>query len=108
MFTTFRRFLVLGCWAFWLGGFIFYIAIVVPRSMEVLEQHPNLPHRTQGFVTRRVAPWLNGAGMVSLSLFALDWACSRRRAGRLAWIQAACWFGMAATLIWLWILFEHL
>ena len=49
-----RRFLVLAALMFWQGGFTFYAAVVIKVGQDVLGSH-----RRQGFVTRRVAQYLN-------------------------------------------------
>ena len=96
-----RRFVVLAAWSFWLGGFVFYTAVVVPISMRVLERHPHMPKRTQGFVTREVATSLNVTGAAALAVFAVETLGTRRAAGRLAWAQALCVALMTAGLVWL-------
>lgn len=52
----------------WLGGFMFYSAVVI----HVL--HDQLTSLDAGFITREVTVWLNGLGMASLALLAaLAW-----------------------------------
>ncbi len=90
MATLLRRFLVLAALMFWLGGFTFYGAIVVPIGQK--EFGPK-----QGIVTRQVTHYMNLSGAVALVIFAWDLVLLKngpiRR--RLLWI---CWAGMAVTL----------
>src|SRR5947209_19521490 len=62
-----RGFLLLWLLMFWLGGFTFYAAVVVPIGTEVLGSAAD-----QGWITRRVTPWLNVAGAVALAGWAWD------------------------------------
>ncbi len=92
-----RRCLVLAALMFWVGGFTFYAAVVVPVGRQAIGTR-------QSEVTRPVTGYLNLAGAVSLVPFAWDAArcgdpCRRRRL--LRW---GTWAGMAltlATLLWL-------
>ena len=56
--TTFAaiifRTLLITTFALWFGGFIFYVAFVVPIGTEVLGSA-----RSQGFITQQVTHWLN-------------------------------------------------
>jgi len=77
------RFLVVSAIAFWLGGFTFYAAVVVPVGADVLGSH-----QVQGFVTQQVTNWLNVAGVCALPiLFVNALVFSRHRAGWLRWLS---------------------
>lgn len=67
---TARRFVLLQLLMFWQGGFLFYALIVVPIGSDVTVSI------TQGFVTRRVADWLNAAGLITLVLLLAEAATS--------------------------------
>ena len=78
---------------FWQGGFMFYGAVVVPVGSEVLGSH-----REQGFVTRSVTNYLNGAGVLCLAVWCWDVFQGRRTGSkwhRLRWIL---WATLAAAL----------
>ncbi len=62
-----RRFLLLWLLMFWLGGFTFYAAVVVPIGTEVLGSSSE-----QGWITQRVTNWLNLAGALALAGWAWD------------------------------------
>jgi hypothetical protein len=64
-----RRFLLLQLLMLWQGGFLFYALVVVPIGGEVLGSSTD-----QGFITRRVANWLNIFGVVCVALLFYD-AC---------------------------------
>ena len=98
--VSLRRFLVLITLIFWLGGFTFYSAVVVPIGRQVLGSH-----RDQGFITRHVAPWLNIACAVFLAtsawdVFSFSPACK--------WPRRIVWLLLAATLIALFALYPYL
>jgi len=102
MYIVVRRFLVLAALMFWLGGFTFYSAVVVPIGQE------QLGHRTQGEVTRQVTNYLNLAGAVSLGVLAWDVAVSTdksRPQRRARWLS---WAAMVVALGWLVWLHRHL
>lgn len=84
-----RRFLLLAALGFWQGGFTFYATIVVPMGEEVLGSSID-----QGFVTRRVANYLNLAGAVALSLLFWDVATTKRKSRS----RAVSWLVMAISL----------
>lgn len=88
-----RRFLTLVAFAFWLGGFAFYTGVVVPVGTEVLGSPV-----AQGFVTRRVAFWMNVAGVASIPMLLWDAAatCSWRRS------RVALTILVAIALVALW------
>jgi hypothetical protein len=93
MWTLLRRFLVVAALMFWLGGFTFYAAVVVPIGTAVLGTS-----RDQGFITRRVTVYLNLAGAVALVPLAGDVAAGRDPS---AWRRRArwgIWLGMLLTL----------
>jgi hypothetical protein len=94
-----RRYLALAALIFWLGGFTFYVSVVVPIGTKVLGSALR-----QGFITREVTRWLNLSATVALGLLALDLlgrdlARWRVRARLGLWLfMAAC----QALLFWLW------
>ncbi len=99
MSSLVRRFLVLVALMFWLGGFTFYSAVVVPVGQSVL-----LSHTEQGFITREVTNYLNLSGAAALTFFAWDIACSPDRLRSRRWIRWLTWTGMLlmlGALIWL-------
>src|SRR5262249_10459368 len=91
--TITRRFLVLVALMFWLGGLMFYGAVVVPIVRAQLIG----PERS--LITQRVTGWINFAGTIAILLmFAEVWAAS---ASRWRWLA---WAGMALpqlAVIWL-------
>jgi hypothetical protein len=94
-----RRFLVVVALMYWIGGFTFYAAVVVPVGTDVLGSAAN-----QAAVTRQVAHTINLSGAVALCLFVWDIAATRRvRVAR--WLA---WAGMAACLVALMVLYPHL
>ncbi|MBX9677655.1 MAG: hypothetical protein K2X38_02745 [Gemmataceae bacterium] len=95
-FTIFWRWLLLASYAFWLGGFVFYAAVVVPIGTDVLESRVE-----QGFITRRVSYWINISGAIALALFAIDLLMPPRR---MRWGLLPLWISMAiaqAVLMWM-------
>src|SRR4051812_37491119 len=72
-----RRFLVVALFAFWMGGFTFYIGVAIPVASEVLGSH-----RAAGFITQQVTQWLNLAGVVTLLVLVwnviADWRAATR------------------------------
>ncbi len=89
-----RRFLLLWLLMFWLGGFTFYAAVVVPIGTEVLGSSFE-----QGWITRRVTNWLNVAGAVALTGWAWDIAADpapTRLRQRLRWLL---WLLLAIGLV---------
>jgi hypothetical protein len=101
-----RRGLVLAVLLFWIGGFTFYAAVVVPVGQEVLGSH-----RKQGFVTRQITHYLNLAGAVALVPLAWDTAVSRTGSPRRRRARWAAWLGMGLTLgllVWLHVRLDDL
>jgi hypothetical protein len=99
MHTFLRRFLLLIAFAFWQGGFTFYAAVVVPVATEALGSA-----KEQGFITRRVARYINLAGAAALALFVWDMAAARdpaRWRRRLRWLAWLVMAGCLALLVWL-------
>jgi hypothetical protein len=94
-----RRFLVIVALMYWTGGFTFYAAVVVPVGTDVLGAADR-----QAAITRQVAHTINLTGAVALALFAWDILATRRlRLGR-----GLAWAGMAACLVVLFALYQHL
>src|SRR5690606_34269923 len=96
----FRRYVVLVALMFWMGGFTFYTAVVVPEGTRVLGS----PLR-QGFITREVTWWLNVSGAVALAILAADVILThdpsrlrRMSRGTLILLMAGC----QGFLFWLW------
>jgi hypothetical protein len=97
MVRWFRRFLVLAALFFWLGGFTFYAAVVVPIGQEVLTSGT-----TQGFITRQVSIYLNLAGAVALAPLLWDALVRSSGVGRFRkLLRLGCWAGLAVTLLML-------
>src|SRR5947209_1543756 len=96
------RFLVLAALMFWIGGFTFYAAIVVPIGTDVIGSKAG-----QGEITRQVAPDINWSGAVALAIFAVDIAMTRSARGW-RWGRWLSWLGMAVCLVVLMILYPRL
>jgi hypothetical protein len=62
-----RRFLVLLTLLFWLGGSLFYAAVVIPVGLSTLD-----PREQQFFVTQAVTNYLNLACAAALAVWAWD------------------------------------
>ena len=92
---TVRRFLLAVSLAFWLGGFTFYGAVVVPTGMKVLGGHVR-----QGFITQQVTDWLNLASLVAIPIILWDIARLWHANGRV-WrvVSAGAWVAMALLQI---------
>ncbi len=88
------RLLALWSMVFWLGGFTFYAAVVIP----VLHDQLGSPLET-GLVTRRVTDVLNAAGFVTIvlawTLFRMEPERPSVRSARRRWSGAA----LAATTV---------
>src|SRR5262245_16174595 len=65
MLTWLRRFLALTALAFWMGGFTFYGAVVIPIGRRIFDG-------MFSEVTSPVTYWLNIAGAVALALLLWD------------------------------------
>src|SRR5438445_319875 len=100
--TTLRRFLVLAAIAFWLGGFTFYVSVVVPVGTDVLGSAMQ-----QGLITRRVTAWLNLAGACALVPLSLDALTDDRSAWRHR-ARLALWALVAVCQAALFVLHRHL
>lgn len=61
--SALRGWLAALAFAFWMGGFTFYAAVVIPTAHEVLGSHLEV-----GFITRQVTWWLNWAAVPALAL----------------------------------------
>src|SRR5262245_7632544 len=99
MLRPVRRFLVIATLMLWQGGFTFYAAVVVPIGMDELGSHT-----AQGFITRRVAPFLNLAGVVALLPMIADvlWTRGDRPVRvRLRWAALIILSLTLVTLLWL-------
>jgi len=99
MLLFLRRYLVLAGLLFWLGGFTFYAAVVVPIGQEVLGSHFE-----QGLITRHVAQYLNLSAALVLVVLAWDGAAahdpsSGRRLAR--WLSWAGMLVLLGVLVWL-------
>ena len=71
--------LSLLCFAFWFGGFGFYVSAVVPIGTEVLGTALD-----QGMITRRVTVWLN----ISCAVATIAMLYESFRVQRTAWMRA--------------------
>lgn len=87
------RSLVLALWGAWVGGFMFYGAIVVPIL------HDELDSLTAGGITRRVTDGLNAVGAIALATWAalliVEGRTARRIVGRARWVA----FGISTGLL---------
>jgi hypothetical protein len=91
--TIVRRFLVLAAVMFWLGGFTFYGAVVVPVGSAILGSHLD-----QGWITRSVTNFINLAGLVALGIWAWDLAAAKDAAAWRRWSRWALWAIMLICL----------
>ena len=94
-----HRFAVVAALMYWIGGFTFYAAIVVPTGSRVLGSGAE-----QARITREVTESLNVTGAVALAIFALDIFFTRRW----KWSRWLTWAVMAVTLAMLVVLRTHL
>jgi len=91
-----RRFLVVLALMFWMGGFMFYGAVVVPTNRIELKDMPQ-----RGTITQHVTEWMNFAGTLALLVLFVDTYASAAGSQRWRWV---CWAGMVIPhlfLIWL-------
>jgi hypothetical protein len=91
-----RRFLVVFALMFWMGGFMFYGAVVVPTNRIELKDMPQ-----RGTITQRVTEWMNLAGTLALLVLFVDTYASAGSRQPSRWIA---WAGMVMPhlfLIWL-------
>jgi hypothetical protein len=89
-----RRWFLLWLLMFWLGGFTFYAAVVVPIGTDVLGSSLQ-----QGAITRQVTNWLNLAGAATLGAWAVELVVSPAPTPlrqRLRWLS---WCVMAVPLL---------
>jgi hypothetical protein len=101
--STLRRYLVLVVLMFWLGGFTFYVSVVVPIGTKVLGS----PLR-QGMITRQVTLCLNLAGAASLVPLGWDTLVGRDPAAWRFRTRAGLWLFVAACQIGLFALHGYL
>ncbi len=94
MMTLIRRWLLLLALMFWLGGFTFYGAVVVPIGSSVLGSE-----REQGFITRSVTNYLNLAGVIALAIWAWDLAAMRGTSPGGRRLRLVIWAGCAVSLV---------
>src|SRR5262245_32081778 len=88
---TFIRFLAVAVLMFWLGGFTFYVSVVVPVGTKVLKSG-----RRQGFITREVTHWLNVSGAVGLAVLSGELLAARDPSRWRFRSRIALWAFMAA------------
>src|SRR5262249_36245318 len=72
-------------------------AVVVPIGTEVLGSPAE-----QGFITRRVAVWINVLGTGALALFFLDWLPRR------GWARLGIWVGLASLQVVLFLVWPRM
>src|SRR5258708_40039244 len=92
-----RRYTVLLAFALWMGGFTFYSTIVIPTGAKVLGGE-----REVGFITQQVTNWLNGLGVLTLSILAWNAFAEGNGVPR-RWLTLA-WIGMAGSQVGLFLL----
>jgi hypothetical protein len=89
------RFVTIGAFAFWQGGFTFYGAVVIQVAPGVFGSHVPV-----GFITQRVSNWLNLIGAITLLILLCNLLIARSRISRrLMWGLTASWVIMAILLI---------
>jgi hypothetical protein len=98
-----RRLLLVWLLMFWLGGFTFYAAVVVPIGTDVLGSPMN-----QGAITQQVTNWLNVAGAAALAGWAWDVAANPAPSRRRQATRWALWALMSLLLVVLAILHRRL
>jgi hypothetical protein len=98
------QFLSVAALAFWLGGVVFYGAVVVPTAHETLRSH-----REIGFVTRVVTGTANLAGVATIALLGVRLGLDWRRLARSGRLTMAISLGvMLAAQVALILLRAHL
>ena len=91
---VFRRFVVIGAVAFWVGGFTFYTGVVVHVGAAALHSH-----RRQGFITQHVTNWLNLSGAFALIVLLWELLASRATAKWVRRTMIAAWLLMAVLQV---------
>jgi len=91
---VFRRFVVIGAIAFWVGGFTFYTGVVVHVGAAALHSH-----RRQGFITQHVTNWLNLSGAIALIVLLWELLASRASPKWVRRTMLAAWLIMAALQV---------
>lgn len=97
------RLSVIGALMFWLGGFTFYAAVVIPTAHDVLGSH-----REVGFITQAVTYWINLSGAVTavlLLVYLLRTSSGQWRSARGLW---ATWVVLTAAQLALFLLHPSL
>jgi len=90
--STIWRTLLLCTGAYWLGGTLFYITVVIHTAHDVLGSQHEF-----GFVTREVTRQLNLVGVAALSLLLLNMLPAVRRPPRARGVLLlGTWLAMAA------------
>ena len=77
------RLSVIGALMFWLGGFTFYAAVVIPTAHDVLGSH-----REVGFITQAVTYWINLSGAATAALLLIHLL---RTSDRQRWLSRGLW-----------------
>jgi hypothetical protein len=98
-----RRFLVLVALMFWLGGFTFYAAVVVPIGTKVLRSE-----RRQGFITRKVTRDLNVTAAIALVVLAVEVFGPGDPSRWRWWLRLGLWAFMVACQVALFALHPSL
>jgi hypothetical protein len=98
-----RRLVVVAALMYWLGGFTFYAAVVVPAGTEALRSP-----RRQGFITRKVTRNLNVTAAVALAVLALEVAVAGDPSRLRWWSRLGLWLVMAGCQVALFVLHPHL
>lgn len=99
-----KKLAIVTLFALWWGGLTFYATVVVPTGAEVLGGHV-----LQGFVTRIVAQYLNGLGLVWLLFTSWETLAIKKsipRWGRL--VMSASWLVAAVAQLTLLVMYFKL
>src|SRR5262245_29950371 len=94
-----RRVLFLLVLTLWLGGSLFYAAVVIPVGLSTLR-----PPHLQTFVTRKVTMYQNGLGALLVLVAVWELACSSdpvRRRVVARWLAVILFLLTLAGLLWL-------